>query len=80
MNWNGIKNGDLLNLIHLNQFDAWIVVDKNIIYQQNLLNISCFIIVLNVHRNTLKHLTLLTSKIIKLLEKINISNVIIIEE
>jgi hypothetical protein len=54
--WNGIKNGQLLTLIQLNNFDAWIVVDKNIAYQQNLLTLPCLIIVLNVYRNTLKYI------------------------
>jgi predicted nuclease of predicted toxin-antitoxin system len=30
MGWNGIKNGELLLLLKENNFDAWIVVDKNI--------------------------------------------------
>lgn len=36
MGWNGIKNGQLLLLLKENKFDSWIVVDKNIPYQQNL--------------------------------------------
>jgi hypothetical protein len=53
MGWNGIKNGQLLHLLKENNFDAWIVVDKNIPYQQNVSNLPCLIIVLNVYRNTL---------------------------
>ncbi len=33
MEWNGIKNGELLTLLAQNNFDCWIVVDKNIPYQ-----------------------------------------------
>ena len=43
MEWNGIKNGQLLQLLKENEFDVWIVVDKNIPYQQNLLNLPCLI-------------------------------------
>jgi predicted nuclease of predicted toxin-antitoxin system len=39
MQWNGIKNGELLLLLKENDFDAWIVVDKNIPYQQNINNL-----------------------------------------
>ena len=34
MRWNGIKNGRLIQLLAENNFDYWIVVDKNIPYQQ----------------------------------------------
>ena len=36
--WNGIKNGELLLLLKENDFDAWIVVDKNIPYSKILIN------------------------------------------
>lgn len=78
MGWNGIKNGQLLLLLKENDFDTWIVVDKNIPYQQNLLNLPCLIIVLNVYRNTLKHLIALIPKIFKVLQTENTSKVVII--
>ena len=40
MGWNGIKNGELIQLLSQNNFDYWIVVDKSIPYQQNTGNIS----------------------------------------
>ncbi len=63
MKWNGIKNGDLLILLEQNSFDAWIIVDKNIPYQQNIFKLPCLIIVLDIYRNTLKHLLPLIPKI-----------------
>jgi predicted nuclease of predicted toxin-antitoxin system len=33
--WNGIKNGQLLNLLLQNEFDALFTFDKNLSYQQN---------------------------------------------
>ena len=68
MGWNGIKNGQLLLLLKENNFDSWIVVDKNIPYQQNLSNLAFLIIVLNVYRNTLKHLVPLIPKILEALQ------------
>ncbi len=41
MGWNGMKNGELLLLLKENAFDAWIVVDKKIPYQQNISNLPC---------------------------------------
>ena len=35
MGWNGIKNGKLLKLIIENEFDCFLTLDKNLIYQQN---------------------------------------------
>lgn len=78
MGWNGIKNGQLLQLIKENKSDVWIVVDKNIPYQQNLSNLPCLIIVLNIYRNTLKHLLPLVPKILEVLQKENIQKVVII--
>lgn len=56
MGWNGVKNGELLKLLRKNKFDYWIVVDKNIPYQQNIKELLFSIIVLDVYRNTLKNL------------------------
>ena len=64
MNWTGVKNGQLLKLVEENMFDFWIVVDKNIPYQQNISNIRFSIIILDVYRNTLKHLLPLKDKIL----------------
>ena len=51
MRWNGVKNGELLKLISEFEFDCWIVVDKNIPYEQNIFETPCLIIVLDVFRN-----------------------------
>jgi len=56
MKWNGAKNGELLKLLRENGFECWIVVDKNIPYQQNIAKLPCSVVVLDVVRNTLKHL------------------------
>jgi hypothetical protein len=50
-------------MLNKNDFDAWIVVDKNIPYQQNISTLPCLIVVIDVDRNTLKHLVPLISKI-----------------
>ena len=80
MNWNGIKNGELLHLLAENNFNYWIVVDKNIPYQQNTKDIPFSIIVLDVFRNTLKSLEPLVPKILSILNSAVSDKVIVITE
>ena len=77
MGWKGIKNGELLTLLAQNNFDCWIVVDKNIPYQQNIAKLTCLIIVLDVVRNTLHHLQPLVPQVLEILQK-NIEEKIVI--
>jgi predicted nuclease of predicted toxin-antitoxin system len=78
MHWTGIKNGELLLLLKERKFDVWIVVDKNIPYQQNIATLPCKVIVLDVVRNTLKHLTPLSPKILEILNSEINSNIVVI--
>ena len=34
--WNGKKNGELLGLMTLDGFDAFVTIDKNLQHQQNI--------------------------------------------
>jgi predicted nuclease of predicted toxin-antitoxin system len=43
MGWGGIKNGDLLALA-APSFDAFITVDKNLPYQQNLSSLALAVV------------------------------------
>jgi len=79
MEWNGVKNGVLLQLLKENDFDCWIVVDKNIPYQQNIKTLPCCIMVLNVFRNTLKHLEPLVPKILQILNGTDLEKVIVVD-
>ncbi len=57
MGWQGKKNGALLALIELNQFDFFVTIDKNLRYQQNLgsARFSIFIMMAsNNRRDTLQ--------------------------
>ncbi len=80
MGWNGIKNGKLIELINANDFDVWIVIDKNISYQQNLKKLSFTIIVLDVLRNTLERIQKLLPKILLALKVASPEKVIVIAE
>ena len=78
MEWTGIKNGELLQLIKDNNFNCWVVVDKNIPYQQNISKLPCTVIVLNVFRNTLEHITSLMPELLALLNEPSQNEVLII--
>lgn len=79
MQWNGIKNGELLKLLEKNSFGCWIVVDKNIPYQQNVSNLPCLIIVLDIFKNTLEHISKLYPSVIIALENISEKIIVIAE-
>jgi predicted nuclease of predicted toxin-antitoxin system len=52
MGWSGVKNGKLLALA-ATEFDAFITVDKNLPYQQNLTALPVAVIVLDTLSNEL---------------------------
>jgi len=79
MKWNGLSNGTLLQLIKENKFDCWIVVDKNIPHQQNITKIPCQIIVLDVHRNTLKHLIAFVADVVDLVKQASDKTVVVLK-
>ncbi len=80
MQWNGIKNGTLLRLLSEHNFDCWIIVDKNLPYQQNLDNLPCTIIVLDVFRNTLKHITPMITDVFSYLQQLPVKKIVVIAE
>ena len=55
MGWGGVKNGDLLALA-AKEFDAFLTVDKNLPYQQNVVNLPVAVIVLEAYSNELSAL------------------------
>jgi predicted nuclease of predicted toxin-antitoxin system len=65
--WNGIKNGELLQLMLANNFNALLTFDKNLQHQQNFLKYPIAVFVLHAINNTylqLKPLTLIINDIL----------------
>lgn len=60
--WAGIKNGDLLTLAQ-EQFDAFVTVDRNLTFQQNLSQFTIAVVVLQAPTCRLKDLRLLIPKL-----------------
>jgi hypothetical protein len=62
MGWGGVENGALLALA-AKEFDAFLTVDKNLPYQQNLANLPVAVIVLEAYSNELAVLAPLVPKL-----------------
>ena len=65
--WNGIKNGKLLQLMADNKFDALLTFDKNLQHQQNFNKYTVTVFVLSAPINSFSVLSKLTPKIKKYL-------------
>ena len=61
--WNGIKNGQLLQLLTEHRFDALLTFDKNLQHQQNFLKYTITVFVLSASINSYSILSKLTPKI-----------------
>ena len=73
MNWAGEKNGELLILAEKNEFEIFITLDSNLVYQQNLSKYNLYIINIKSKDSRLSalksFLPLLKSHINKIQEK-----------
>jgi hypothetical protein len=76
--WNGIKNGHLLQLLLDNNFNALLTFDKNLQYQQNFEKYTITVFVLSASINTYTELTKLTPQIKHYLKRDNLPAGIII--
>ena len=72
MNWNGIKNGQLLQLMTQNSFHALLTFDKNLQHQQNFQKYSLAVFVLSAPNNTYLELTKLSSMVNTYFDKGNL--------
>ena len=61
--WNGIKNGELLELMIENGFHALLTFDKNLQHQQNFKKYTIAVFVLSALNNTYLELTKLSSSV-----------------
>ena len=64
--WAGIKNGELLSRAQ-SQFDAFVTVDRNLAFQQNIPQVIIAVVVLESSTNRLKDLRPLLPKLRQLL-------------
>lgn len=69
MGWGGVRNGDLLALA-AKEFDAFLTVNRNLPYQQNLARLPIAVIVLEAFSNELVALAPLVPKLEQALENL----------
>jgi hypothetical protein len=67
MGWVTIKNGELLTLAS-QHFDAFLTVDRNLAFQQNLASLPVAVIVLHGRTSRLADITLLIPSLLSALE------------
>lgn len=70
MGWGGVKNGALL-MLAAQAFDAFITVDKNLPYQQNVATLPVAVIVLHAVSNDLPSLVPLMPGLKQVLAKLD---------
>jgi predicted nuclease of predicted toxin-antitoxin system len=73
--WGGKRNGELLQLISGN-FDVFITVDKNILYQQNVGELPFALIILIAKTNRLDDLVPLVPKLQHILDEIQPTQIV----
>jgi hypothetical protein len=79
MGWTSIKNGELLVLAS-EQFDAFVTVDRNLSFQQNLTSIAILVLVLHAPTNRLGDLGRLVPRLLDTIESAPHGVVTIVEE
>lgn len=67
--WTGKSNGELMDLLLAEKFDALITFDKNLQYQQNFSQYKISVIVLNAEDNSYQTLRMLVPKIKKIISQ-----------
>ena len=78
MGWTGVKNGALLALAAA-QFDAFVTVDRNLSYQQDLTHVDLAVLVLRAKSNRLADLVPLAAKLLSALATAPKGKVTVIE-
>lgn len=78
--WAGKKNGELLRLMSDAEFEAFITVDSNMQYQQQLMDLPIGFIVLSAQNNKLETLQPLMPQVATALDKLQIGQIVTIQE
>ena len=70
MGWSGKKNGELLALMREQRFEAFVTVDQNVEFQQNVKASGIAVVVLAARTNRLKELRPLAPVVLRTLASI----------
>ena len=78
MGWTGLKNGALLALVSA-QFDAFVTVDRNLAFQQNIPALTLAVLILKARTNRLADLMTLAPNLAMALDAARPGAVTIVE-
>lgn len=80
MGWAGIQNGELLALAIRSSFNAFVTVDRNLSFQQNLPVMAIAVVVLHAPSNRLADLRNLVPKLLATLDSATPGTVVVVSE
>jgi len=78
LGWTAIKNGELLTLASTN-FDVFVTVDRNLAFQQNLVQLPIAVIVLQARTNRLADLRPLVQRLLSVIESAKRGTVTVVD-
>lgn len=76
MGWSSKRNGELLELMVAERFEALLTVDQNIEFQQNLRGAGVGVVVVSARTNRLRDLRPLVPQILEALSKVTAGELI----
>ena len=76
MGWSSKRNSELLGLVRAHRFDAFLTVDQNVSFQQNLQAAGVAVLVVIARTNRVKELRPLVPTILQALETLNPGTVV----
>ncbi len=76
MGWHGTRNGDLLQRAVAAGFDAIVTVDRNMAFQQNLVELELGIVVIRTRSNRLEDLRPLAREVAAAVDRIRPGEVV----
>jgi hypothetical protein len=80
MVWTGVKNGELLRRVAAESFDAFVTVDRNLAFQQNVEAQPFAVLVLRAKTNRLRDLSGLIPNLLAALPMAKAGEVISIDQ
>jgi predicted nuclease of predicted toxin-antitoxin system len=75
--WAGVKNGELLRLAE-QKFDAFVTVDRNLRFQQNLSGFAIAVVLLEARNNDIDQLMPLIPSLIKALDDLKVGDMVVV--
>lgn len=76
--WNGKRNGELLGLMTLSGFDAFVTIDKDLQFQQNIKRFLIKLFIIDAPNNKIETLSPYVEKLIRILSDSSRNQIVVI--